>query len=110
MVGQPQRGGYDPAWLHVFYILQLSDWFSLMQNRACTHHQLGKGMQTVALLRLISEEGCLGAGGGACFPARRSHSRPPLPFCLPALRCGVSSCRFLESSSWSPFSPQTTHH
>lgn len=96
MVGQPQRGGYDPAWLHVFYILQLSDWFSLMQNRACTRHQLGKGMQTAALLRLISEEGCLGAEGGPVF----------LPEGLtPALRflfvCRLSAVVFLVAAFWS---------
>ena len=89
-----------------FYALQLSDWFSLMQNRACTHHQLEKGMQAVTLLRLISEEGCFG-GVFSCQKVSLPPSAFSLSACLPAVV-------FLVATFWSQhlgvlFS-QTTHH
>lgn len=85
-----------------FYALQLSDWFSLMQNKACTHHQLGKGMQAVALLRLISEEGCFG-GVFSCQKVSLLPSASSLSARLPAVAFLVAT--FLESASWSPFLP-----
>lgn len=68
-VGQSQRSGPSSLLASPFMLSGSPDWFSHMQNKACTHHQW-EGMQAVALLRLISEEGCF----GACFLARRSLS------------------------------------
>ena len=44
-VGQPQRSGSDTAWLPFLYSAVSFSWFCPVQNRACTCHQSGKGMQ-----------------------------------------------------------------
>ena len=79
------------------------DWFSLMQNRACTHHQSGKGMPWGICLRPIRG----GEVFGACLSCQRfsvqssASSLLAFFFCLP-------NGWFFWPPSWTRFSVLTT--
>ena len=50
---QQQRGGNNSHLASLFILPVSFSWFCHMQNRACTHHQPGKGMQIGIHTRLI---------------------------------------------------------